>query len=206
MALNDVYRVRIYTSLQQQLGVNVLHFMTTTETGTGATLQEIATAASADFQGAYRALLALDARYRGVGVQRVRPIPVTAEVFEANDAEDGLAAGEPLPKQICGVITWQTGLAGRSKRGRSYISFPAESNNDTDSSPTPGYLANLGTLRTSILSGVVAGAVGNQTTLSLIIFHRDDLSHDLVTASRINDKWGTQRRRGDYGKTNNFPV
>lgn len=45
----------------------------------------------------------------------------TGDVVEVPDTTPGTVGGDPLPLQNAAVITWRTGIAGRSYRGRTYM-------------------------------------------------------------------------------------
>jgi len=203
---NDIYQVKLYCSLQNQLSINVLHYRCASITGDASNDAAFAARIDALFGPLYPSLLSIQARYRGAGVQRLYPQPPTVETFSTIQAADGLADEDPLPKQTCGVITKRTASAGRSYRGRAYIPFPAESANSADTTPSAGYLADLFALAAQMEDVVVVGAGLNVANMVPVIYHRIDGSTTDITDCETNDKWGTQRRRGDYGRQNPFPV
>jgi hypothetical protein len=48
-------------------------------------------------------------------------VPFNSDFYEATFALAGTDGLTPLPPLVAAIITWRTGLAGRRKRGRSYI-------------------------------------------------------------------------------------
>jgi len=204
--LNEVWQVRIYTQEQAQLGINVLHYRVDSITGVAATDAQLAARMDLLFGPLMTPLMCSAASYRGIGVQRVNPGPPTVEVYANAEEGDGEVAGDPLPKQTCGIITKRTPLAGRRFRGRMYVPFPSEASNDTDANPVAGYLAALAALAGQVADIVLVGTLPSTSSMTPVIYHRStQTTTDLVSCS-VNDRWATQRRRGDYGRTNVSPI
>lgn len=202
MALEDIYQIRIRVIAGVQEAVNVLHMRTTLEAGNGATPIEIASVLSAEYAPLYKAVLSDSAIYQGVGVQRIRPLPVGVEAFSPIGAGAGVVPDDPLPQQVSGLITLRTSLSGRRQRGRKYIPFPAEFHNDDDVMPSNAYLNGLISLAQEFVSAdTIVGALGT-TGLNPVIFHRDLGTSDLVTSAVARATWATQRRRGGFGRPN----
>jgi hypothetical protein len=201
-----IWQVRIYCKSTDQVAINVLHYQVTAQTGTLKTDGDLAARMDAVFGPVYQPVLGSAAEYRGVGVQRISPIPPTVEVLENIQADVGGGAGDLLPRQVCGLITKRTLLAGRRYRGRAYIPFPSEGLNDTDGTPTGAYLTNLLAVANAMEAPVVVGVAPNETTLTPIIWHRATSDFDVIVECTTNDKWATQRRRGSYGRTNTSPI
>lgn len=206
MDVNDIIQVTAYCSSGNQLSMNVLHYVTETKVGTGATHLEVSARFDTLWNAAYIALLSSNARYRGIGTKKIVPFPATVEVFSGINADDGGVASDILPRQVCGVITKKTGLAGRAFRGRVYIPFAAEDDNQVSGIPEVPYTARLATLANLFEDTVVAGVGGNTNSFAPVLFHRDGATYTPITECVARSIWGTQRRRGDYGRTNVFPL
>jgi hypothetical protein len=207
MALvGDIYEARIVSTIGGQTAINIRHYRVSTIVGTGASDSGIATAVNARFATDMKAAMTSNATYRGVGVRRIKPLPVTIETFTIASLGAGTAAGDVLPTQTCGMISLRTLLAGKSRRGRFYVPFPSEGLNDTDGTPTAAYITTLGLLAGDILATLTAGGGGNTNDLVPVVYSRElDLTTDLAsTISR--DKWATQRSRGDFGRVNPPPF
>jgi hypothetical protein len=206
LAVNDVYRVNLYSLLGDQLGKNVLYFKVVSFTA-GATDTNLARALESAVAAPMKALMVIDASWRGVGVQRVQPAPTTLEVFGTVGQGVGTVATPPLPRQLAGLITKRTAFAGRSFRGRFYVPFPGEADNDTAAStPIAGYVTRLNTLGAQIVGfqseldgGVsVAGNYG--------LFNKSSGAFVITTTTTSRTVWATQRRRGAYGAKNISPI
>jgi len=205
VAINDIIRLKVYCQLPQQIGINVFHFRVAAIAGTSQTEVQIANFISTQLSTLYKNVLTSAATYRGVGVQVIRPV-LGLEWFSANGQGVGLVAGDPLPKQVTGIISWKTNVAGPRGRGRSYIPFPGEASNDADITPSVAYFNNLAAIATIMLPGfVVIGGI-NSATLEFVLNHRASSTVDLIITGGPRDRWATQRRRGDYGRTNVSPI
>jgi len=205
--MNEIYKIRYVTDDgANQVGFNVCWYIVTAKGGTGATDPQIATAADTAAAGPYKALIANGGRYRGAGAQQMLPIPPGNEFFSVAGAGPGTAGAEMLPRQTSGLISWRTDIGGRAYRGRSYISFPSETDNGATGVPTGGYVINLSTLAGAIRV-LTAGGGGNTNVLTLGIFHRSTLLITPTNANTVlNVRWATQRRRGSFGQTNVPPF
>lgn len=206
MAVNDVLRVRVVMNTTDQIGVNVLHYIVTAEVTGGATLGEIAAYLDGMYHNAYKTLLTDQANYRGVGVQRVRPLPTSQEAVSTGNEGSGTQGGDPLPKQIAGLLSWKTIFAGPGFRGRTYVPFPPEQQNDPDGTPSANYLVNLATLSVQIRAGGLVVGGGGSSTLAFGIYKRQQQAFNGVVDQIIRPMWATQRRRGDFGRKNVLPF
>lgn len=206
MAVGDLYQVRIITQLGDQAGLNILHYRVTAQTGPDPTLLSIANNLDGQFRASYVANLSATAQFRGVGVRKFRPVPISPETVSNVGPVNGGVAGDALPRQVSGIITLKTAFAGRAFRGRVYVPFPAESDNTSSFVPTNTYVLNLTLIGNAIRSPgpIVSGP--DSLTLALTIFHRRQGTNDLVTSIQSRTMWATQRRRGSYGRPNLIPA
>lgn len=202
IASGDIYETKVYCSLGAQIGINVLHYRCSATAGTSTTDLSFATALEAAVADAYRDLLVNDARFRGVGVKRLFPTPPTIEITSTVLADNGLVDGVPLPKQTCGIITKQTASAGRAFRGRVYVPFPGDIDNTGEGAPINTYVARLTALAGILEGSLLVGTAPNTAQMQPIIYHRGGLAPTDVFNCFGRPRWGTQRRRGDYGPTN----
>jgi hypothetical protein len=202
MAVNDKWRVVLFSSTPSQAGLNVLHFRTVSETAPGVLQSDVATFLGSVMPTPYKPLLSSSATYRGLSVQKLIGAPLFIPAIDKTLTGVGGGAADLLPTQTCGLITWQSLIVGRANRGRSYLPFPGKTADDTDGTPTPAYLTLLGTWAALAIAPFIVPFGADTCTLQLCVVHRNGtLGPDLLQA-RINDKWGTQRRRGTYGRTN----
>lgn len=206
MAVGDILKVVQYMGSEEQMGLNVRHYRVSAEVTGGASLTEIANALKAIFAPLYQVCLSSSAFHRTVGVQVIRPLPIGNEAFAGAFNDVGLRTGDPLPKQVSGLISLRTALAGRRNRGRVYVPFPAETSNNSSSEPDAVYIEGLGGIGTAhVAPRTVVGATGT-TTIVPVIFRRVAGTTQDVVSFRVRLFWATQRRRGDFGKPNVLPV
>ena len=152
-----------------------------------------------------------NAQYRGLGVRKIWPHPLTVEAVSTFAGGAGNVAGDPLPFQVAGIATKKTNLPGKSFRGRVYLPFPSEASNDVDGNPTMGY----GTLAQTFLAAVQLSYIisatppappGDNASFTPCVWSRKLLQGTFTIAHAFKDKWATQRRRGDFGKPNTPPF
>lgn len=207
VAAGDILLARVVTYTESQLGINVLHYRVSATTGTSCSLDDIALAFDSNWNALYKAVLSQNSHYRGVGVKRVNPNPSVESTSVTNDGV-GTVLADPGPKQAAGIITKLTGVAGRANRGRMYVPFPTVDDADVDGSPTNGYQTLLASIASNVLTPDTVVAVGGSATLIPCLAREvaGVWSSKDITGSRVQSKFGTQRRRGDYGKLNALPF
>jgi len=205
-AINEVIEQKVFSTFGEQLAVNTLHFLVTAITGVGATDAEIAVNHETIYAPLTKGVMSSAALYYGLQVQKIFPAPPRVAAATVLLQGVGLVAGDPLPKQVCGILTKRTAFAGRTFRGRIYLPFPSETDNAVDSTPTPGYLANLAFWVIALQGNILTAGAGGTNTLRHILFHRATGGFDFVTSAVARDKWATQRRRGAYGRPNVPPF
>lgn len=206
LALDDIIQVSVYWTYGVQTAFNVLHYRVASTAGASLTESAAAEAFRANCQAASIAILSSSAQYYGCGLQRLLPAPPGAIQYSSGAAVAGSVAGDPLPRFSCGVMTKKTALAGARNRGRVYCPFPAESSNDTDGTPTPGYMTNLNALgiKWFSLMTLVVGADG--VGLRPQVYSKKfGLTNEIVTFVP-RKKWGVMHSRGDYGRPNPPPF
>lgn len=205
--VNDIYKVRFvsYWATGQQAGVNVRHYLCTAKAGTGATEAQIAAGLDVSAAPLYKALLSASVQYRGVGIQKIWPLPILVETFTVVNAGAGTVAGDMLPPQSSGLITLLTNQAGRHFRGRLYVAFPGEAD-QADGSFIAGYTTRLGSLATMLVTPYTAGIGGNTNVFQPVVYNRVAHTTTNLITTTIHSNVATQRRRGTFGRTNTSPF
>lgn len=205
-ALNDIIRIRIATYTPSQAAINTMHYKVIAVAGTSSDTATAATTFDTALSTPYKNIMSDNARYRGLSVQRIFPGIVTVpDIVVASDGP-GVVASDLLPGQVSGIGSWRTDLAGRKYRGRVYIPFPAESHNDVTGIPTAAYVTLLDTLLTALSVTRTVGGGGNTADLRCVLFHRSTNTSDQIVAQVARPRWATQKRRGNYGRTNPTPF
>lgn len=194
-AVNDVYKIRFGFSCFRTTAYVVRHWIVTAVAGAGRTDAQIATAVDALGEPNFKNFLSVNARYEGTGVQKIFPLPATDEVVEAASAGIGSVAGDALPPQVAAVISLRSGLAGRRRRGRSYIPFGSENESTTEGFIGPTGLAALVGISDFLIDTIAITVGPDGVTLAPIVWSRSLLTSTLITNYRIRGSFGTQRRR-----------
>lgn len=124
-----------------------------------------------------------------------------AEVTNTYTAVLGGVASESLPPQCAGVITWRTGLSGRSHRGRTFLPGVAESD-QSDGILLSGYITAVQAVVTQMLA--VFGPAGSDTNWQFVVISevsagvpRVPKIGTAITAGVVQPDVQSQRRRNN---------
>jgi len=208
VAVGDVFRVQTVCATATQVALNNFHYRIVTETAPGLLQSDVALAWNTRFNASFKACVSSAAAYKGTMTQKVSgALPLNLPTPNPVGAGIGGTAGEMLPGNICGIITWRSLFAGRANRGRSFMPFPGEADNDINGHPNAAYLTKLGTFAdlNRVSWTVTFGA--DTASLQLCIWHAASrtLGVDLFNRT-AQERWGQQHRRGDYGRPNVPPL
>jgi len=217
LTAGDIVLARIWTfaPTEVQAAVNSIHYTVSSVGGTPGNDQDVADLLDSIIAPEYKACLSHLAQYRGVQVYILKnTFPYLAKTVPAAtivNAGDGGGDSTYLPTQTAGIIRYGTPNPGPYGRGRSYIAFPSQSMDSGGGTPSNAYQADLLTLATSLAAGLAISTGGRTATLVRVIVHgtRKDGSHpgpSPVTTFLTSPAWGTQRKRGVFGRTNRSPI
>lgn len=196
LVVGDVVETKIYCAYETQRSINTRHYRVTALAGAGATDLDVADRLDTLWAGHVKALLATPARYLGTSAQIVQLTRRPRQIDNGNNGA-GSAGLQGLPRQSCGLIQLTSAVAARSGRGRNYIPFPAEDDNEATAIPSNDYLTRLDALAQDFLIGITVGALPNTASLTPVLYRRDTGTTIDVTAVDIRQIWVTQRRRSD---------
>lgn len=204
--IDDVYEIRLFSQLADQVAVNTWYYEIAAEAGTGASTEDIASAVDAAAHVNYKDLLTQDARYLGLTAQKIWPLPVTISSVKTTNAGFGTAPFDAIDTGACGVLKKITPLAGPRFRGRAFVPFPAKNFVLPGGVPSTLYTDLLAAHGNDMFGPITAGGGGNTADLRLVLYHRD-----LHTTTAISDftpvkGFGQQHRRSFYGKQNPAPF
>jgi len=211
--VGDVLEIRTLCFSIDQISVNVMHWRVSVLTGAGVTLQDIAAQFDTDVNGAYKNWMAANCNYRGIGITNLTG-DRTVEYHATGFTGPGTQTASTLPTQVTGLISFKTALAGRHMRGRIFPGLPWAGWVLATSQMTAAGLVALNTIRSSIGLAKTATVGPNGTTIVLTVMHRptparpippNSLTTDVTTAA-ASGLWATQRRRGEFGRTNQVPF
>lgn len=201
-AVDDIIVTKVLCWVNYQVGINVRHWKVSDNPG-NVTLEELLELWETDLVPFYAGYLSTATIVDALKAQIIDPAP-SMEVTRLLGTA-GLATATTMPRQACGVVTLLTGLGGRKNRGRFYVPFPTEEMNEANGSPNAAagtVMADLGTFYTSHYGINIDGT--RTAGLDPVLVHRGPApdAPTPLTSFIVRDKWGTQKRRGDYGKLN----
>jgi len=201
----DIVRTRVVTWYAGQVGLNVMHWEVVNRTGGGATLQEIVDDLDGIFSTPYKAILSASALYRGMTAQNVSP-PITIEYRSIAGAGAGGVSGDPMPRQVSGLVSIRSPLGGARNRGRFYPPFPGESDNTAGGVISATYITTLTNLMNVLFPTVLVVGAGGTAEIRLGVYHRNTATVTPADSFIVSPVWATQRRRGSLGRPNILPF
>lgn len=132
------------------------------------------------------------------------PAPLPTENVYGSGTYPGTLASQNLPSQVSGVYTTTTGSTGRKNRGRQYVPFPTilHSQNVANPIPTATYAGLIADMATFFDASEPVTVSGNVIVITWQLYHRSTNTFTPLNGWRNQNLWGTQRRRGGYGRPN----
>lgn len=202
IATNDRLQIRAYCQTGDQTAINVWNFVVGAVVG-APTEQGIVDAFSVKMALAYKQILSSDTTYYGCDLRVYVGGALGATWTSRSSTGAGTQGADTLPRQVAGVLSFQTGTPGRAGRGRTFLSFPPEAMNGPGGHPDNLYTGGADNLGFQLRSNVpYISSAGNTAVLQFCLRHRATNAFVLVINHVARAKWGNQRRRGDYGKKN----
>lgn len=203
LAVGQVLEVTVGCTCNDQFGLNVSHWQVAAVTAPPPNDGDTAAAFDATFAPLYKPAMTAAAFYFGVRAQIILPAPRKVAVVAALLTGAGTDLSGPLPEQVSGLISLRTNTAGRGGRGRLYPPFPAiDAVDDPNAKPTGAYTALLQAIANVHQTPFLVTAGAANATLVPVLLKRSTGATTPVTGAFATGLWATQRRRGNYGKTN----
>lgn len=200
--------VKVYTYFRSQLGLNVIHMKVNTVTA-GMILTDIVQQIEADWNGSWKAWMNDEAEWKGIGIRDLTHNPLEVEVFSGAQAGPG-TGGDPLPGQLCGLITKRTAVAGPKGRGRMYVPFPGSDMMLGGAVDPVGGVAVLDALIADIRGPETETAGGFSMNWNVVLrtptIGGDPFSSTPLITMVAEAEFASQRRRGNYGTKNQLPA
>lgn len=207
--VGDVLTISNVWVCAQQTAYNTMHYLVSGVTNGGATIKDVA-----KYFATAAALVAKDvvptsAQFEGTTCRNlVTPQTRTAKWQEISK---GVVVGGVTPKQVAAIISIYSALSGPKNRGRIYMPFvPATFVDTAGALNNAGFLAYGLALSNLIPIAVTVDGQGGTISLSLVIRHGHGPianpvppgTFTIANETFVQNKLGTQRRRGDYGRIN----
>lgn len=205
--VGQVLQIRVVCMLNQQIGINVLHYEVTASEAGGHDLLQIAGELAGAFQQPYKNWLAPDATFVGVDVKRIG-VGATIPYSSNADQGPGEGAGATMPPQIAAVISTKASLAGKKYQGRVYIPFVPTG---VSAGMEPGEVSDaaaalLGAIALELGPTITISTDPEVTTLALLTSTEAPIAAKRVEQIVVRRLLGTQRRRGLFSASNLPPF
>jgi hypothetical protein len=194
MALNDVWKLVIKQAYENQLNLNVLHYLETGLAGTGATAAQRLNGLMTEIEPDLVAMQNNNWTYTGATLQRIFPtVTDPIEISETPPAA-GDVVGDGLPAYVASVISWRTAIATRRTRGRSF--FGGRSESDTEESfLNAGAITLHDTLALTLIGPISTGVGGNTSELTLCVWSPTTPGATVVSNHLTRSQVRTMRTR-----------
>lgn len=191
MGIGTVYRLSVVGDLNGYLHVNTFHFRQDADIpGPIVPSRDIAIRWDFIMAGTYLGLFPQLYRIREYNVFVGPGSPENISVpAPAGRIGVGIWGTAILPTQCCAVVTWQTDIAGRRYRGRSYLSSLTESN------VTGNFLITSYRDRLQQFADRQIVEFGNDPEWSFVVLSRVASTSNRVISAVARDQVKTQRRR-----------
>jgi len=205
LAVNDTLETSAYLSLGLQVGVNVRHWRISAIAGASLTDLQVAEQLSALVGPLYKAFMDATYTYVGIRAQIITPQRWPAVTTNIEQGVGDLAS-DPLPSQTAAVVKLQTGLIGRSYRGRMYVPGFTETHNSVSGGITPAGNVLLQALVVVFTTPVTFNVGADSVSLVPVIYSRKLDSSQTVIGSTTHTRWGTMRKRSSINRPDGLPV
>lgn len=219
MAVGDNWKVVVCCYTPTQISLNNFYLQTLSEGANPPTAAAVAEAVDAVMAPLYKPWMSSLASYRGVAASKVA-IPLPAPVAAISRDGPGTGTAFLAPTQTSGLISFKTGFAGNHYRGRVFPGLPDNNFVTATGALSAGGLAVLVPLASAYLtlfSAVDIVAPFGAGVLALTVrnaFQTDPpvdppvftIGYERVVATFARSRFATQRRRGQFGRTNVLPF
>jgi hypothetical protein len=206
-AMGDVFLAVYPQHTNNQVGEVTVNWTVASTTGTGATWNDVVDLLDNQWKSSgLRAIASDTVTFRPTRVYVLDPVTGLATIIAvtANGNVLGSSTLGICPTQCSAVVAKRTSVAGRRGRGRLFHPFLLINMMSIDgqllNSPANAITAAYNTA----MIGVGVGGPPNTATVVPVLLHRDPLplTFDPITDYLCSPLIGTQKRRGDYGRTN----
>ena len=190
--INNVIEIVLHATQEGSQRANVFHYQKLLAgPPSSAQLLELATNWWNAIQAAYTQIANSNLNFDYVTARDISAPGLNEATYVIPQPHIGTAAGVALPANAAAVISWKTGQAGRSNRGRTYL-FGLSDGHASGSTLTSTYLGLAALVALNIRSfNNAAGAVQ-------VVFAIASFTHGyyvIVTSATIDAFVDSQRRR-----------
>lgn len=212
ISAGSTYKHRTFCFCGDQLGLNTRYFLVVSLTGTAPTEATFVATLDAIIAPLYKPAMHNSAQYIGTDIQNISGvIPFPVQIGTQSNIGNGTGGAGTLPSQVSGIYTVRTALTGRSYRGRQYIPFPpaAAVLGGTLPEPTGAYQTLMLNIGNALVANQTYSSGGATIVVTWGLRHQRPAGiAGTFTPSTVivaPQAFATQKRRGDYGRTNPQP-
>lgn len=208
IAEGDIWQATVacYATANGQVSLNRYLFFCSVNAGVGATDAQLALALDNFFAPLYKAIIANVATYYGVKVSRYLLPPVNRPFVSTANTAVGTGGVNMLPSAICGMLKTTSTANGKKGQGRVYIPFISDTFATDTGEPTGAVQLLMNAIGTGLIALPSVGAGGNLSTMEWCLPNtKFNIGTGLIIKAVSEPKFGTQHKRGDYGKLNTIP-
>lgn len=205
LQVEDVLHIRLGAYQNGQVSLNNLYYKVSTITGGATFLEDVPNGVFNFAKDHYKVLMTTQASFVGTSARIVAPAFRKTNTYLSDVAlVAGTAGDEVLPTQDCGVWSFRTDLAGRKAYGRNYLPFLWAGFVQGTGHPSEDYITAASNWIAFMSPNITVPVKTHSLVLNHGVFGKNT-GFNPVTASRLSHLFGTQRRRGDFGKQNPNP-
>lgn len=206
-----VFKMSIYSYLNQQVAVQSFHMKISVTGGAGndALGTILVNWYTGNWDVAWKPVIATPAVILGAKMFQENRSPVILPGI-ITDGSNGTGGTSAMATQVSGLIRTVTEKGGRAYRGRMFVPFPTTAFQDTNLTPTTVYVGLLNDIVSDVISPIAIAIGPNSYQLSPTLYHRKAGkggvpaagSDDLIVSAAGQKIWATMRKRGDLGRLN----
>lgn len=204
LVVGDIIETKVFSKLGEQVAINVYHYRCSAFTGVSRTDQEIANSMESVGGPKYKAAMPGAALHLGTTVQIIQGGVLPVRAVSVTEAGVGARAADALAPQLAVLVRKNTGIAGRANRGRVYLPFFAEDEEDANGEVNAAGQAAATVIAAYYLNQINIAAGGSSVTLDPIIWQRTDRTYVNITSYTVRSLFATQRRRSLINKPDAF--
>lgn len=199
LTINKYLQVTAVCRARNQNGLMVWHYKVTNVVGGSVTDQMAVSQIDSNFAPLIKNMLSDQATYEGTAAQIISIIAV-GKVGTTQSQGPGLVAGELMSTMTAGEVSLRTALGGRSFRGRKYVPFPGEDDNQASGKPEDNYVVRLALFGAQLEAPEVVANGADSATLTPVVYSRKLGSGTAISDSIARTEWATQRRRSQINR------
>jgi len=189
VALGDVFEFAVRGRWADQRIINVFHYRAIASAGSEHT--DLVTAWEASVKTPYLNVMSTEYTLEDYAIRKPNDPEFAQAIISASSPVAGARTGTVGVPGGAAVITWTTGLAGRSRRGRTYIG-PLSETDTNQGTFTAGFTSVLTTFANAARATLIVDDIDR---FQRVVWSRTLSSYANVTGHVVRSYIRSQRRR-----------